>query len=208
MRRWLTIAAVAVGLALPALAFGGTPTQIQVKDNFFTPATPAARAFQTGPSFHWTRAAGSGGAHNVHQDAGLFNSGGLTSGPINFTISASAGSYHYYCQLHGSPAGGMAGVVKVKPIFNAAPTGNPFTVIWADSGTNTGKAFDVQYKVQPSTTWKVWKNDTAQFKAVFGVNNLPVQVMPGKKYDFRVRSEQATNHSKASGFSPTLTVTP
>jgi hypothetical protein len=99
-------------------------------------------------------------------------------------------------------------VVKVKPSFNAAPTGNPFTVIWADSGTNTGGKFDVQYKVQPSTTWKVWKNDTAQKKAVFGLNNLPVQVMPGKKYDFRVRTENAITTSKASGFSPTLTVTP
>jgi plastocyanin len=208
------ITAIAVGLALPTFAFGRTATNISIKDNFFTPETPAARSFQTGPSFHWSRAAGSGGAHNVFQDAGLFKSGGLTSGPINFTISASAGSYHYYCQLHGSPAGGMAGVVKVKPSFNAAPTGNPFTVIWADSGTNTdgnstqtGK-FDVQYKVQPSTTWKVWKNDTTQFKAVFGLNNLPVQVMPGKKYDFRVRSENPTNTAKASGFSPTLTVTP
>jgi hypothetical protein len=80
-------------------------------------------------------------------------------------------------------------------------------VIWADAGTKTGKAFDVQYKVQPSTTWKVWKNDTAQFKAVFGLNQLPVPVVAGKKYDFRVRSEQASNHAKASAFSPTLTVT-
>jgi plastocyanin len=202
------IAAIAVGLALPALAFGRAPvTQILVKDNFYTPENPPVRSFQTGTSFHWQRAAGSGGAHNIVQDAGLFLSGGLTSGPINSSISASAGSYHYYCQLHGSPAGGMAGTVKVKPIFTAVPTGLPFTVIWADSGTKTGKAFDVQYKVQPSTTWKVWKNDTAQFKAVFGLNNLPVPVVAGKKYDFRVRSEQATNHSKASAFSPVLTVT-
>jgi plastocyanin len=208
MRRRLTIAAIAVGLALPALAFARVPvTQIQVKDNFYTPENPAARAFQTGPSFHWARAAGSGGAHNIVQDAGLFRSGGLTSGPINFTISASAGSYHYYCQLHGSPAGGMAGVVKVRPIQNAAPVGNPFTVIWADSGTKTGKAFDVRYKVGAGP-WKIWKNDTAQFKAIFGLNNLPVTVMPGKTYQFQVRSEQATNHAKASGWSPALSVTP
>jgi plastocyanin len=207
MRRWLTIAGVAVGLALPVFAFGAGPTEIQIKDNFFTPASPAARAFQTGASFHWSRAAGSGGAHNVFQDAGLFKSGGLTSGPINFTISASAGSYHYYCQLHGSPAGGMAGVVKVRPIFNAAPTGNPFTVIWADLGTNTGKAFDVRYKVGAGA-WKIWKNDTLQFKAVFGQNMLPVAVMPGTTYQFQVRSEQKSNHAKASGWSPALSVTP
>jgi len=207
MRRWLMITAVGVGLALPALTFGrGPATQIQVKNNFFTPQTPAARAFQTGTSFQWLRA-GSGGAHNVVQDAGLFRSGGLTSGPINFSISASAGSYHYYCQLHGSPAGGMAGVVKVAPIKNLAPVGNPFTVIWADSGTNTGKAFDVRYKVG-SGAWKIWKNDVAQFKAIFGLNMQPVPVMLGTTYQFQVRSESASNHAKVSGWSPALSVTP
>lgn len=206
MRRFLTIAAIAAALALPTLAFGAQ-TNIQVGDNFFSPQSPAARSFQHGTSFHWQRAAGSGGAHNVFQDAGLFRSGGLTSGPINFSISASAGSFHYYCQLHGSPAGGMDGVVKVQPIFNAAPSGNPFTVIWADSATNTGKAFDVRYKVGAGA-WKIWKNDTSQFQAVFGQNMLPVPVMLGTTYQFQVRSEQASNHTKVSGWSPALIVTP
>ena len=59
----------------------------------------------------------------------------------------------------------------------------------------------------PRTTWKIWKNDTGQFKAVFGLNNLPVPVMPGKQYEFQVRSEQASNHSKFSGWSPSLLFT-
>jgi hypothetical protein len=101
----------------------------------------------------------------------------------------------------------MDGVVKVRPIFNAAPTGNPFTVTWADSATNTGKAFDVRYKVGTGT-FKIWKNDTSQFKAVFGLNGMPVPVMLGTTYQFQVRSEQATNHAKVSGWSPTLSVTP
>jgi plastocyanin len=206
VRRGLTIVVLAAALALPAIAFGA-PTNIQVKDNFFQPQAPAARAFQTGASFHWQRGAGSTLPHNVRQDAGLFRSGNLTSGPINYSISASAGTYHYYCELHGSPAGGMAGVVKVRPISNAAPVGNPFTVTWANSTTNTGKAFDVRYKVG-SGTFKIWKNDTSQFKAIFGLNMKPVPVMLGKTYQFQVRSEQASNHSKFSGWSPTLTVTP
>lgn len=192
-------------MALPALAFGAA-TNIQVKDNFFQPQAPATRAFQSGPSFHWGTA-GSGNPHNVRQDAKLFRSGGLTTGPINYTISASAGTYHYYCELHGSPAGGMAGVVKVRPISSLAPTGNPFTVTWADSGTNTGKAFDVRYKVGTGA-FKIWKNDTSAFKGVFGQNMQPVPVMLGKTYGFQVRSEQAADHSKFSGWSPTLSVTP
>jgi plastocyanin len=205
VRRGLIMALLGVALVLPALAFGAA-TSIQVKDNFFSPRAPAGRAFQHGTSFHWTRT-GLGNRHNIRQDAGLFLSGGLTRGPIDFSISASAGTYHYYCDLHGSPTGGMDGVVKVRPIFNAAPTGNPFTVTWADSATNTGKAFDVRYKVGTGT-FKIWKNDTSQFKAVFGLNGQPVPVMLGTTYQFQVRSEQATNHSKVSGWSPTLSVTP
>lgn len=200
-----TIAVLVAALVLPALAFGAA-TNIQVKDNFFSPRAPAARAFQHGTSFHWARAT-SGNPHNVRQDAGLFRSGNLTTGPINFSISASAGSFHYYCELHGSPAGGMDGVVKVRPVFNPAPTGNPFTVIWADSATNTGKAFDVRYKVGTGA-FKIWKNDTSQFKAIFGQSMKPVPVVLGTTYQFQVRSEQASNHSKFSGWSPTLTVSP
>ena len=89
----------------------------------------------------------------------------------------------------------------------SAPVGNPFTVIWADSGTNTGKAFDVRYKVG-SGAWKIWKNDVAQFKAIFGLNMQPVPVMLGTTYQFQVRSESASNHAKVSGWSPALSVTP
>ncbi len=205
MRRGLTLAAILAALALPALAFGAA-TNIQVKNNFFSPQSPAARNFQHGASFQWTRAT-SGNPHNVRQDAGLFRSGNPTTGPFNFSISASSGTYHYYCEVHGSPTGGMAGVVKVRPVFNTAPTGNPFTVIWADSATNTGKAFDVRYKVGTGA-FKTWKNDTSQLMAVFGQNMKPVPVILGKTYQFQVRSEQASNHSKFSGWSPTLTVSP
>jgi plastocyanin len=196
-------------LALPALAFGA-PTNIQVKDNFFQPQNPAIRAFQTGASFHWQRGAGSSKPHNVRQDAGLFNSGAPTSGSINFTINASAGTFHYYCSAHGSPAGGMTGLVRVRPISSAAPTGNPFTVTWADLNTNTGKAFDVRYKVGTGA-FKIWKNDTTQKKAVFGLNGAPVAVQLGQTYQFQVRSEKTAaspGNAKFSGWSPTLSVTP
>ena len=208
MRRSLLFIAAAAAFVLPAFAFGAGPTQILIKDNSFSPKTPALRVFQSGVSFHWQRAASSTGLHNVQQDAGLFRSGNPTNGAINFSVSASAGSYHYYCSIHGSPAGGMTGVVKVRPAFSAAPTGNPFTVTWGDSGTTTGQAFDVNYRVGTSGTWKVWKNDTAQRKAVFGQSGSPVQVHPGTKYQFQVRSEKGSDHSKHSAWSPTLTAAP
>jgi plastocyanin len=206
VRRALTVVIVAAGLVLPALAFARAATTIQVKNNLFSPRTPPTRSFQHGASFQWTRA-GSGNPHNVRQDAGLFRSGNPAAGPFSFTISASAGTYHYYCEIHGSPTGGMDGVVKVRPAFNAAPAGNPFTLIWADPSTNTGKAFDVRYKVG-SGAFKTWKTDTTQFQAVFGRNMKPVPVMPGTRYQFQARSEQAGNHSRVSSWSPSLTVNP
>jgi plastocyanin len=208
MRRALKLTVVVAALVLPAVAFGRAATQVQVKDNAFSPNAPPLRAFQHGASFHWQRAPSSVGFHNVRQDDKLFRSGNPTTGAINLTVNASAGSYHYYCEIHGSPTGGMSGVVKVRPTFNAAPTGTPFTVIWADSATNTGKAFDVRYRVGASGAWKIWRNDTSQFQSVFGLNNQPVAVVAGKTYQFQVASEQAGDHSKRSDWSPTLSVTP
>jgi hypothetical protein len=210
VRRTLTIAGIAVGLALPAFAFGA-PTNIQVKDNFFQPGAPPTRVFQpstSGFSFHWQRGAGATLPHDVRQDAGLFSSGNPTTGPINFNIKASAGSFHYYCSAHGSPAGGMTGMVKVRPAISAAPTGNPFTVTWADAGTNTGKAFDVRYKVGPGP-FQAWKNNTTQKKAIFGLNNLPKPAMPGTTYQFQVRSQKtAAQNPLVSGWSPSSSFTP
>jgi plastocyanin len=209
LRRGALLTALGSALVLPMLAFGHAPaTEIQVRDNTFGPQSPAPRRFQHGSSFHWQRAASSTGFHNVLQDDGLFSSGDLTDGPIDYTISASAGSYHYYCEAHGSTEGGMAGVVKVRPAVNTAPSGNPFTVIWADSGTSTGNAFDVRYRVGTTGAWQLWRNDKAQFQAVFGQNRKPVAVTPGTTYQFQVRSELACDHSKLCGWSPTLTFTP
>lgn len=206
MKRIL-ITVIAVGALAYASVASAAATQIQVDDNFFAPRTPPARNLATGASFHWQRAAGSTLPHNVRQNFNLFNSGSPTSGPINFSVSASAGTYHYYCTLHGDASGGMDGVVKVRPIFGAAPAGAPFTVTWALSGTsstNTGNQFDVRYRVGTSTTWKFWKNDSPARSGVFGQNGQPVQVVPGRTYQFQARSQKIP--SQPSGWSPTLTV--
>ncbi len=115
MRRSLIISAAAVALAMtfPAAA-GAVPRQIDVDDDFFAPRNPPTRNFEPGPSFRWSNGGGTSNEHNVRQDDRLFSSGGLTDGPINFAIRASAGSFHYYCTLH--QAQGMSGRVKVRPI--------------------------------------------------------------------------------------------
>jgi plastocyanin len=198
----LVISAIAVALALPAAA-GAPPRQIDVDDDFFAPKNPPTRDFQAGPSFRWSNGGGTMREHNVRQDDRLFFSGEPTDSPINYAINASAGSYHYFCELHFDE--GMTGRVKVKPVRDPDPSGRPFTVIWANPGTNTGGAFDVRFK-RGNDDWKTWKNHTEKFRGVFGRNRQPIRVRANKVYKFQVRSERASNHARRSDWSPTLRV--
>jgi plastocyanin len=208
LKRPLLILIVVGALAYASVA-SAAPTQIQVDDDFYAPANPAARNLSSGASFHWQRAAGATQAHNVRQDFALFNSGQPTFGPINFSVSASAGTYHYYCTLHGTPnpgGSGMDGVVKVRPTFGANPTGLPFTVRWALTGTTTGNQFDVRFRVGTSGAWTLWKNDVAARSGVFGQGGQPVQVIANRTYQFQARSQRSSAPGKPSGWSPTLSV--
>jgi plastocyanin len=205
MKHRLTIAALAGGLAVPAVALGAPAvTEIAVDDNFFDPSFPAASNFATGSGFHWTRAAGSNGKHNVRQDDQLFRSGNPTTGPIDYSITASAGSYHYYCEIHGSPTGGMQGRIKVRPARSNV-TSSSFVVTWASAATQTGDQFDLRYRVDGGS-WANWRRDTATFSATFGRNGNPVTVMPGHTYQVEARSEAAGTASQ-SDWSPPVTVT-
>ena len=204
MRRSLVISAAAVVLALPAAA-GAAPRKIDVGDNFFSPKNPPARNFENGPSFRWSRTGRSTGDHNIRQDDRLFRSGNLTTGPINFAINASAGSYHYYCELHGSRQGGMAGLVKVRPIAETDHAVGEVEVVWADANTDTGSRFDVRYRVD-QRQWKTWKNDTSKFQAAFGLNDNPVNYRPNRHtYKIKVRSERR-RVKKHSDWSQALTL--
>jgi plastocyanin len=209
LKRPLLMVIVVGALAYASVA-SAAATQIKVNDSFYAPDNPPVRNLLSGASFTWTRATGSTLQHNVRQDFGIFSSGSVTTGPINFSIRASAGTYHYYCTAHGTPSGGMDGVVRVRPIFLSSPEGAPFTVKWAlpvttpGTGTNTGNQFDVRYRVGTSATWKIWKNDVSARSGVFGQNGQPVQVLLGRTYQFQARSQKVP--TQPSGWSPTLTV--
>lgn len=206
MRRSLAISAAAVVLALPTAA-GAAPREIDVGDDFFSPKRPPARNFRAGPSFRWSDVPGTNNPHNVRQDDRLFRSGNPTAAPINFAINASAGSYHYYCELHGTRQFGMTGVVKVRPIDVPDSLGGEIEVRWANSNTDTGSRFDVRYRVD-QRKWKTWKNDTPSFNAAFGHNDHPVDYRPNRhSYKIKVRSERR-RVGKHSDWSPPLTLNP
>ncbi|MCA1832710.1 MAG: plastocyanin/azurin family copper-binding protein [Actinomycetota bacterium] len=99
---------------------GGGATEIKlVTGNAFSPKTFNAKV---GQKVTWDNT-DTQQPHNVVSDAGLFNSNPdcvndqtkcMAEGPqFSFTFDK-AGSYPYYCQIHGSKGGnGMAGVVVV-----------------------------------------------------------------------------------------------
>jgi plastocyanin len=205
MRRFLIGSAAAALLALPAAA-GAAPRQIAVGDDFFSPKRPPARALQPGSSFNWSSGGGTFSRHNVRQDDNLFFSGNATRS-LHFSIKTSAGSFHYYCDLHGSRSGGMSGVVKVRPIVVPDSSPGETLVRWAAADTNTGSRFDVRYRVD-NRRWKTWKNDTAKVQARFGRNDGPVDYRPNAHtYRVKVRSERR-QVAKRSGFSPAIRLNP
>jgi plastocyanin len=207
MRRYLLIGATLVLLAIPALAFGRATTTVTVSPNnsfSFSPKTVTKTVGAGGVHWRWGANGTTTVQHNVRQDVKLFYSGPLTSHDSNgFDVVPSAGSFHYYCELHRSF--GMNGTIKIRPqIFNK--TVNSFGVRWSTGSRDTGGKFDVRYRVDGGA-FKVWKNDVTGTQATFGAGNSPVHVAPNHTYDVQVRSEKTSNTSQASDWSPAARVT-
>lgn len=184
---------LATALLMPATAATETSV-VKVTDNNFGPdglRVPLGRAVR------WQDAAS--GEHNVREDSRIFRSGAPTTNLNDFTVRFSAGTYHYYCEIHGSRrAAGMDGVIRVAPKAQAGPSGLPFTVLWATDDSNSGATYDVDYKIG-SRRWTRWKSGTKAINAVFGQDGNPVEPKAGIRYSFRARSLKA---SSASGWSP------
>ena len=206
MRRYLLIGTAAALLAIPALASGRATTNVELTNaNAYAPANVTKNVGAGSIHWQWGTSGSTFAAHNVRQDNKLFYSGGLTpSNPAGYTITPSAGSFHYYCELHGSKSGGMAGTINIRPaIFNK--TASSFGVRWSPGTNQTGNDFDVRYRVDGGA-WKTWKFRVAAAQAVFGANNMPVRVRPGHTYDIQARSLRSTNRFKISGWSPSARV--
>jgi plastocyanin len=209
MRRYLLIGAAAALLAIPALATGATTT-ITVSPNNSLSFGPKVVTKNVGAGdihWRWGTTGHTSFAHDVRQDNNLFSSGKpVASNPSGFTIIPSAGSFHYYCTLHGSPgaSNGMVGTINIKPaIFSK--TASSFGVKWSPGTNQTGNRFDVRYRVDGGA-WKTWRNHVATAQAIFGAGNSPVHVGPGHTYEVQARSEKSTNLSKPSGWSPSARV--
>lgn len=185
---------------LPATPAEAGQVNVEVHDNFFAPDEIGNRI---GDTVRWF-SDGTDNPHNVHQDGGLFHSGLATMLPFTYDVVFSAGTFHYYCQVHGSEFGGMDGVVRIPVRINRAPDGLKFTVLWARKSSETGSVYDVQFKVG-SGDWRNWRRNTSTLSGVFGRNRNPVRVRDGVRYSFRARSQEGDEQSR---WSPVRRFTP
>jgi plastocyanin len=204
--RFLAAAAAAVTLALAATAAAGPPpTAVVVEDNRFLPAA-ANQILES--STHWGWADTVARKHNVREDRKLFYSGPPTSDvTTSLSRTVSVGTFHYYCENHGSKSGGMDGTVKVRPLQLPPLTDDQFKVRWSDGTFDTGDRFDLRWKRATGGSYEPWIKDTTLPEAVFGEADDPIDVLPGRTYLVQGRSEMAANPKRHSGWSPALKVT-
>jgi plastocyanin len=208
LRRGVLIAAIGALLAWPALSQAGIGyVYVEAQNhNKFSPETSSYTLLGS-PNFEWHW--GDGGdtstlrKHNVRQDDRLFRSGDPTKTfPGGYTVTASAGTYRYYCEVHGGPNGqGMSGRIKVTPIIDGKATTDEFPIRWAIPQDETGDQFDVRYRID-GHRWKFWRKNAAAMSGVFGHNDNPVNLRPATTYDVSVRSERSSNPKHHSAWSP------
>jgi plastocyanin len=182
----------------PVVSAGGSA--ISVSDDEFTPSNYHLPG--PGPTVPWVWGPGLAHEHNVRQDVKLFRSGEPTSDPGIYEKVFSAGTFHYYCEVHGTRDGGMDGKVRVPVGIQGTADRQIFRVIWATETSRTGKAFDVKYRVDDGP-WVAWRTDTTKLRALFGRNDKPVPVEEGLLYEVRSRSQKRVDRpKKVSGWSP------
>lgn len=186
----LLVAAVAV----PAQA-ATTEVTVDSSDLAFRPAKvrPAV-----GDTVVWHK---TDGVHNVSSTTGMFRSGAPSGAAFDFSVTFSAGSYPYVCEVHSAS---MRGTVRVPPRVTDGPAGPAFKVRWATAGTQTGSRFTVQYRVADGD-WTTWKPRTGRNAGAFGADGSPVTVRAGTTYRFRVKSRSGDD---ASRYSPKAAFTP
>ena len=91
-----------------ATAAAGT-TDVDVLDNFFAPTTAQV---SPGGTIRWTW--GGNNQHNVTWVSGGFNNSDTQTSGTHDVQFPSAGTFDYYCTIHGSPTSGMRGTVAVQ----------------------------------------------------------------------------------------------
>jgi plastocyanin len=129
----ITIIAASEGLEGSPVTFTPTVTEpapipttaaVTVRDNNFlsvrnASTNPAVDTVAVGGSVTWTWAASTGASHNITPPVSpsFPGRGTVTPPPLpepHTATFAAAGTYNYYCSIHGSAASGMRGRIVVR----------------------------------------------------------------------------------------------
>ena len=109
MRRFAPRSLLILALTLPALACGSDDTaSVSVTDDAFSPASSTVSVGAT-VTWQWSGTH----QHNVTWAAASTNSATQTTGTFMRTFPA-AGSYVYYCTIHGTQTTGMHATIVVQ----------------------------------------------------------------------------------------------
>ncbi|MBI2404446.1 MAG: hypothetical protein HYV20_17245 [Gemmatimonadetes bacterium] len=106
----LLLAAVAFAVLSCGDSTAPNEETVQVKDDFFNPISASIQAGGT-VTWQW----GGSNQHNVTwvTQSGTSNSPTQVTGTYTRNFSG-AGTYDYYCTIHGTPTSGMRGSVAVQ----------------------------------------------------------------------------------------------
>jgi hypothetical protein len=206
----LVLAVFAVGLVVPS-ASSAALLNIHVYDDFYSPDNAQDASFQfldiDNPNieFDWGDFNGdtTSANHDVQQVKGMFKSGDPKK-TGKYELQASGGTYKYLCTVHQ----GMKGSFGIIPDLNLISE-TQARLTWANKFTETGKAFDVRYRVNAGK-WKLWQKHTKKFRGTFGKNSKPVAAdFEHHAYDFEARTYKGKkSKKKRSGWSPAASVSP
>ena len=196
------LVAAAVTMAAPAAANAAATITVEPTPgkNTFAPARVITKVSEAQFNWIWGRAgAGTTGFHDVVSAQQLFDSGeAIKQGTFGF--NASAGKYPYFCSIHF----GMAGRISVRPEAGEGGPG-PFRVRWATDGSETGRRYDVRFKVGDGP-WRIWQENTRKHSGIFNATASAKPSAPaGQRILIQARSENTER--QASHWSPPLRIT-
>jgi plastocyanin len=201
--------AIAVAAVLSAPAWGGSIEEISVTDAQDDSFQPKRVESSVGDgSIVWKWDPNNENDHNVIQDRRLFRSGEPDPVDEDFAVDPSAGTFGYYCVVHGDDDSGMRGKLRIAPSLETIRRQGPidsFEVRWATANLDSGDRFDVHYRVGDGK-WKAWKRNSSKIEGEFGADDKPLNVKPNRIYSFRARSKDSDNLKRRSGWSPVVGV--
>ena len=204
------LGALAIAVVVPSSASAAW-VDIHVHDDYFDPDNVGIATFtfldvdNPNAVFTWGNFNGdtTTNNHDVVGNKGMFKSGDAKK-TGQYKLQASGGTYKYVCSLHDD----MKGAFGIRPDLNLIST-TQARLTWANKFTETGKRFDVRYRIDGGK-WKYWQKHTAKTKGTFGKKNKPVAAdFENHAYDFVARTYKGKkSKKKRSGWSPPASVVP